>query len=275
MSKKEETAYQEWVNEIRSKLPADQHANLDALVGTDAGKEIFRGGLREADYYRRLNEHNEAKAKFDNDVRTQNDWFNLEKPKNVRLNAEVEKLRKELLQHKAELVAAGLEVPKELTQAVDQSQGASMQNKDELEQMKRQLQFLDKALPQVIGKAMAMTSRLVKENYSVTPDAVFQHAAEKGVDLDAAFEYLTSDERAKRADQKIAEKIKEAEERGAREALAKLSGPDRSMRPAGPSVFDALGAKDGEATKPVADRLERSSVGGKELAELFYSQGSN
>jgi len=275
VSKKEDTAYQEWFNEIRSKLPAELQPNLDALVGTDAGKEIFRGGLREADYYRRLNEQAEAKAQFDAEVREQSTWFETEKPKNQRLVNEVNQLRKDLLTHKAELIAAGLEVPKEVKEAVDQSQGASMQDKNELEQIKKQMQFLDKALPQMLIKSMNMANRLIKENYTVTPEAVFQHAAEKGVDLDAAFEYLTADERASRADKKLAEKLKEAEERGAREALAKLSGPDRSMRPAGPSVFDAIVAKDGDTAKPLSDRNERRDIGGKELAELFYtSQGS-
>ncbi len=271
MSKKEDTAYQEWIDEIRTKLPAELHTNLDALIGTDVGKEIFRGGLREADYYKRLNEHNTAKAKFDKDVKEQADWFAVEQPKNVALIAEVNKLRKDLLTHKAELIAAGLEVPPEVTKAVDQSQGASVQNNSDLEQIKRQLQFLDKALPQVIGKAMALTARLTRENYSVDPNAVFQHAAENGVDLDAAFETLTATERNKRSEVKREEEIKAAKEEGAREALAKLSGPDRAMRPAGPSVFDTMNATKDTANAPVSDKNVRRDIGGKELAELFYS----
>lgn len=271
MSKKEDAAYQEWVTEIRAKLPAELQTNLDALVGTDAGKEIFRGGLREADYYRKLNDHNAAKAKFDADVKAQKDWFDEEQPKNQRLIGEVQKLRTQLLEHQKTLIEAGMEVPVEVKQAVSDSQRASTTDTSELEQLKKQMQFLDKALPQVMGKAMAITAKLVRENYSVTPDQVFQHAAEKGIDLDAALEFLTEKERTDRANVQFQEKIKAAKEEGAREALAKLSGPDRAVRPAGPSIFDTFAVKEGADTAPITDKNVRRDVGSKELAELFYS----
>lgn len=273
MSRKEDTAYEEWKQELRSKMTDDQKAHFDALVDTDPGREIFRGGIRENYLYTRLNEHKAkeeefktAKQKFEDDVKRQHSWFEAEKPKNEKLFGEVQRLQKQLKAYEKQFTDAGLDVPDELKAAQEATKRASTMDNGELDNIRQRLVVMDKALPVVIGKAMNIAARIVKDNYEITPDQVFQHAAEKGVDLDRAFYDLTEPERTKRAQTDLDAKIAKAKEEGAREALAKMSGPDRVLR-SGPSIVETL--RSGKAPEGViTNKAERVDAAVQDFMNL-------
>ena len=101
MAKKEDALYQAWLEEVKAKLPADALPHFEALTQHEsASREVFKGGYREADYYRRLNELNEETrlktAEISQKQKELDKWYADESPKNARLIAEKEKLERQL-----------------------------------------------------------------------------------------------------------------------------------------------------------------------------------
>lgn len=249
MSKKSEAEYQEWIKEVESKLSDEKKANFKALVDDPAGKEIFGGHMREKFFYQSLNdvtaqkrEVEQERAKVAQDVAALQAWLSEEGPKNERLIAERDSLKREN--------AAALERLEELGGAEDfsnLSEGKRKRASDgDVEALRKEIQALrfqqamiDQALPAMLGDYGVVLREAAKENLDVDPRALVAYSTQKSVTLPEALKVLTADQREKREQERFAKEIEKAKEEGRREALSSRGSPE-AMRPSGPTVIDNL-----------------------------------
>jgi hypothetical protein len=247
MSQSEDQKYQEFLKEVKSKLPAELQANLDAIAGTEAGKEIFRGGLREKDYYTRLNALAAEKETIKSTAAKQTEWYNEFQGAKGRLESraqEAERLKAKLraYEDKASEFGLDLEDVRDASDTRRSSAPAAVSDSsasEELKALREKVEFFDKALPKVLGDLVSIARESIRENFDVDPLQVVQFASENQVDPRTAFSELTKAEREKRASDSLKAQLEKAKEEGRQEALSKLQGPDR-IRPSGPTIVDNL-----------------------------------
>jgi hypothetical protein len=243
VSEKEDAAYAEWVKEFEAtKLATDEDkAAFKALTATPAGREIYRGYTREADYYRRLNAHAEEKkaleaekAKFETDKAKMWGWWETTEPQVKNLQQREAAAMAKLTALQAHLASQGLDVP-DLTNPAGGDTGKS--RTEELEkrvaaaEQYRQLQ--DRALPKLLGDYGRVLKTITKEGYDIDPASVIDYAITNNMDTMGALNALTADERTKRSEADLAKRLEAAKAEGAREAMATSSNPSR-VRPSAP-----------------------------------------
>lgn len=234
---KDDSAYEAYLEEVRSKLKTeDQKAHFEALV-SDVGREFFGGHLRESDYYRKLNQYHADKEELKQKEAEWLAWYEENAPRQQTLVAERDALKQRL---EAMKDAAGVDLDDpakpERKPVVEQDDSAM---RKEIDALKGQVSFFDKALPRLLKDFGQVTNKIVKEDWSIDAGTVLDTALAKGVDLQTAFNELTAEERDKRAAANIEKIKKDAKEEGRREALKQGPAPDR-LKPSGPTIFDTL-----------------------------------
>ena len=259
MSKREDEAFQGWIDEIAKQVEDDEKADFEAWSKTKTAKESFRGYLRESEFHRRLNDL-QAKASELEDTKTQlKDWFEEEKPKNEALIKE----RDELKQQLTELGVEG-PPPAPTTPGVP---GLTADELVELRAKAAKVDVLDRLIPAALGNMGKVLKDSIKNNFDIDPDEVINLSLQKGIDPWRAYEILTADERRTRYEaDREAEKKKWFEE-GRRAAQATPS-PDH-LQPSVPSVVDFIQAQNADPKQGAqfADRASRISAAIKELNE--------
>lgn len=265
MSQREDEAYKQFLEEVKAKLPTELQSNLDAIAGTEAGRELFRGGLRTSDYYKRLETLNTEKQQIQETAARQKAWFDQAEPKVKRSVQEAEKLKAKLraLEDKAADAGFDLDDVGEPKRGNGAPVAADSSFADELKELRGKVDFYDKALPRVLGELTGIVKDSIRDNYDVDPIEVIRYSTERGVNPRTAFEQMTSEVREQRAQKALEEELDKAREEGRKEALSKLQGPDR-IRPAGPSIVDALQVKDA----PAVGHNERVRDAVKDFMEL-------
>ena len=272
LSKKEDAAYKTWLDEIKAKNP-DVAETLDAFAETDAGREIFRGGLREADYYRRLNEIRDQRdefsreqEKFKADVTKQYSWWEQAKPAHDAAVKEAADLKQKLAAYQEQLKEYGVD-PKDVGAATP-PQDTNNMSQQEIAQLRAQVQMMDQAFPQVLTGMLAAQQKAIQEGLPFEPDKVVQEVYTNRVDPMTAFDRITAEQRQEKVREQLETKLEEAREEGRKEALSKISGPDRGLRPAGPSVVEALR---GDATVET-DPGKRTDLAVQDYLEMTQGQ---
>jgi len=236
MSKKEDAAYAEWLAEVKAKNP-DVAASLDEIAGTDAGRELFRGGLREADYYRRLNEISEAKRDLEVEGQKQVSWWNEAKPVYEAAVAERDELKRRLEG------SNGAPAPAPAAPSKD------------LEDLKSRVVAMDQGYTQVMLGMFDAQQSALREGLPFDANKVLQEVYQHKVDPLTAFNRLSAPQREEKAKAMLQQELEKAREEGYKQALSKLSGPDKALRPGSPSLVDALrGQGDQVLTDPSARR---------------------
>ncbi len=276
MSKREDGEYQKWLDDLKRDNP-DLAANLDALAATEAGKELFRGNAkREPEFYRRLNEYNEKekelqaeKAKFEEIVKQQNEWYESAKPtvdvlKSRAAEADILQAKLEAVQKKLNDLGVQMPVDESTKAPAPRSAGEDILLK-QLEEIQQRQRMMDQAFPQVMGEFLSVVHRAQKEGYDVDPREVLAAVYKDKVTPSQAYENMTRDERDKRAQEKYATDLKNAKEEGAREALSKLNGPDRLSLNA-PSIVEAL--RGGDAQSAIFDTQKRRDAAVQDWLEI-------
>lgn len=247
MSDKEDAAFAKWVKEFEATTLADETPEVKAafaqLASGKAGREVYRGFHRTDDYYRKLNEHAEKvkayeaeKATFDADKAKMWGWWDENQPKVETLKKQESTLKAQLAAMQSHLTSLGVEAP-ELTAPASGGTGQAR-----IEEMERRLaaaeqyrQLQDRALPKLLGDLGDVMHRAQREGYNVPPSQVLAYAMTNNTDATSAFNALTAEERTSREGKALEEKLKAAEEKGAREALAKASAPSRIGAPSAAS----------------------------------------
>lgn len=256
---REDTLYEDWKREVAGKLPEDVRTSFTALTEHEAGREVFRGNLRRADYDRRVGEVEAERRRL-------KEWFEGEAPKNPQLVAQNQELAQKLASYEKTLKDYGLENDLS-TPNPNTAPSPSVVRKDDIEQIRREMNQkingLDQALPALLGDLSTVIHRSIKEGYNIDPREVIAYAAENRVNPIQAFESLTTNERSRRAvaDQKVLEE--KWKDEGRREALSKLPSPTY-IRPAGPTVVEQLNNKDfaSDARTRVGDSVKAFLEGG-------------
>lgn len=285
--KREDADFDAWKKETRAKLdPAVQQA-FDSLTSHETAKEVFRGYLREGEFYTRLNEQKaqndrltkerealaNEQAQFTRQRAEIVKWWNDEKPKNARLVEEKKKLEEKI----AKLSGKIDSLDPDATGDDDDRRGRRSEMSDEkikeIDALKAQLgraearlAQLDENLPGFVGKLGRVIKNSLKENMDVDPEKIVELSVANGADPEIAYYQLTYEEREKRRKADFDQKLKEAEDRGRREAMSTRPSQD-FLRPAGPTVVDRIR----ESKKESGDR--RELVNG--AVELFRELRAN
>jgi hypothetical protein len=257
LKQKVEAEYQAWLKEVESKLDDTAKSAWQTLTGSPVAQELFGGHLREADYYRKLNDVTEQKraaeaeksrleqekAALDRDVQSVDEWFKREQPKNQRLVAEREALAARLNAAEERLKQYGLE--DELPEAPRvQANGRGRDSEDELRQeidaLRRQVTQYDRALPTILADYGQVMTKIAKEGYDVDPAKIIEYTTTNGVKLTQAYDHLVADQRKAKEATERAEELDKVREEARREALSKLPSPGAAFRPIGPSIQEVV-----------------------------------
>lgn len=280
MSKKEDTAFEQWKDEVSAKLNDEAKKAFDVLLSDESGaKDVFRGHMREQEFYTRLNrldterksfEADQAKYAQERDAMLR--WYQVESPKNAQLLEEQKKLAAKLASARQQLIDQGFvdeaatlgEVPGGV-HATNVSPSNDMTTR-ELENLKSKQELFDKALPRLMADFGAVIAESVKGKWDVDPADVLQFSLQNGVDPRTAFAQLTYEEREKRAAKDLEDKLEKAREEGRRDAFTKQATPDH-FRAAGPNILDKL-------KEPLTSTDRRARVAGAVQDFLEMGVGS-
>ena len=270
MSKKEDEAYEKWAEGVKSNLSDEQKANFDSLVESDSGKEIFRGHLRENEFYTRLNKLNEDRRELESDQTKQkveadkiSSWFAEAKPE----YDEALTVRQDMEDKNAELTrqlsAYGLGDDTNLPNPNTASHKETEKLQAQMAELQQKLQFMDQGLPQLMTDHSAIIRESIKNDFSATPEDVVRYSNENKVPIRQAFEILTKDERQARVDATRSQEIEDAKatahEEGRREALENLQTPDH-LRPSGPSILDTIAETGAKPYAPKRHELSKAAT---------------
>ncbi len=288
--KREDADFDSWKKETRAKLDPSVQQAFDLLTGHETSKEVFRGYLREGEFYTRLNEQKAENDRLKKDRETlageQSQftrqraeivkWWNDEKPKNARLVEEKKKLEAQVEKLTAKL---GKIDPDSTDDGEDDNTSRRRRSemsdeklaeidgvKAQLAKAEARLAQLDENLPGFVGKLGKVIRNSLKENMDVDPEKIVELSLANGTDPEIAYYQLTYEAREKARKEAFDKQLKEAEEKGRREAMSTRPSQD-FLRPAGPTVVERIR----ESKKESGDR--RELVNG--AVELFRELRSN
>lgn len=251
MSKKEDAAFKQWVDELAGKVEPEEAEAFKKWATTDAARDVFRGTIGQAELYRRMNELAATRQELEQ-------WYEQEAPKNAQLLAEKEELLRQL-----EELGTGAPPPAASTPT-------PLISPAEIESLKQQAakaETLDRLLPAVLGDMGFVLKDSIKNNFDIDPREVIKLSLQKGIEPYRAYEDLTAAERVKREEARQEEERKKWFEEGRRSAMT--NSPDH-LKPSGPSVVDylhELNKQQGAAPS----RDDRLSAALKEFTEGNFS----
>lgn len=288
MSKKEDALFEAWKTETESKL-ASNPKKLEAFQALVDGKDeqsldVFRAAHRGEDYYRRLNEFNEEKRTKEDEIANSKadletrqaqllGWYEQEKPKNERLVQEKAELVGRLTEAQEYLKSMGLEdearkVGADLREVRSVRSTESSVSNEEVAELKKKMSILERGLPTLLSQFGSVVNKIASEKWNVEPSAVVDFSSKRGVDLEQAFNHLTSDERVEREKTRMTELEKKWKDEGRREALSKVANPD-FQRPSGPSIVDTLR----DENQKLPSERDRVASAVQEFISLEHSGG--
>jgi hypothetical protein len=228
-----------WLEDTKKGLETDeQQKALDLLVSSEKVKNnIFGGYLRESDYYRKVNDFNEAKVRLD----TEESAFKAQKEQWTSWYQDAQTEYSQALKDKEEL-----ERKLKYETIEDEPTGkVDSRFKTELEELRKKVEIaesrtnvLDQSSTRLIVDMTKIMADAMKNGYSVDPDDVMNYSINNKVDPYSAYERITRDERLERFEADEKKKLAAAREEGYKEAMQKTgSSPDRLPR-GGPSTLE-------------------------------------
>jgi hypothetical protein len=233
MSKREDEAYAAWLEELIAEYPDELRDKAkEALSSPVARERLYRGTIRQDDYYRRLNEIEDAKKELESARDELYAWYEEESPKQEVLITERDLLKKQLADRAGDPPAAA-GVP-----------GFSIEDLAVLKAKAEKIEVLDKIIPAVLADSMAIAKDAVKNNFEYDPHEVMRLSLQHGVEPYKAYEHLTSDQRRKRYEKEQEDEKKKWVEEGRRQALTARNGSPDQLPISGPSIFNTLAKKD-------------------------------
>lgn len=261
MSRREDDAYQAWVDELSKQVSDEEKGTFEEWTKTASARETYRGYLREAEFHRRLNKLQEEQEELANTKAQLKDWFEEEKPKNEALLKERDELKKQLEE-------LGIEGPP--SAAATPGPTVSAEKLAELEERAAKVEVLDRLIPAALGQIGKVVRDSIKDGFDIDIDEVIKLSLQQSIQPYRAYEILTADERRKRYEKDREDERKKWFEEGKRAAQASPS-PDH-LQPSGPSVVDFLQAsnKDQAANAQFGDRASRVAAALKELEESNF-----
>lgn len=264
---KEDVLFKSWLDEVKADLQSDEdRAAFEKFATGGAGKNIFKGYLREKDYHRERTEvdkkekqlvakETELQHRF-NEV---DEWYALNKPQVDKLKDQNTDLLKELEKAKAELADTdfgdrGFEKKSAVVDNLEKRLSEQLERNKSLEE---RVVRMDNNFPQVLGKFLEVTHVINKEGYDVSPLDVLNHSLSKRQDPLASLNELTADVREKREQEKWTKELEKAKEEGRREERKNhVASPDR-LQQSNP-FFDSIR----KVQEPLDKQARRSNAVG-------------
>lgn len=234
MSKREDEAFAQWMQEVLNEYPAEQRdAAKVALEAPVARERFYRGTLRSDEFYRRLNELEAAKQELESAKAEIYQWYEEESPKQDALIAERDLLKAQL----AEVGSGGAPPAAGLP-------GFTTEDLADLKAKANKIEALDRLIPSVIADMAAVAFDAQKNGFDVDPREVMRVSLQNGVEPYKAYEHLTTPQRQKRYEEQFEAEKKKWVEEGRRQAISSRNGSPDHITPSGPSVVDFLQRKD-------------------------------
>lgn len=220
----EDVEFTEWLTRMRENATDDNvRGSIDAIRKDEKVLNYLKSGvMAQADYTRKTTEVANSKRELETQAARLRTWFEVEGPKNTQLQELLAAKEAELDEVRTKGVPSGNPLP-----TVDLKKYVP---REEFEKLSSTFQRFDKnALAFNLDLAKVQT-KMRKENIDIDIDKVYDFAAQNSVDLVKAFDALSEPERKNREKENWAKMLKEAEQKGAREALSKHNLPDSSGR---------------------------------------------
>lgn len=273
MSAKEDAAFQAYLEDLKSAVPSELHAHLEALAAHEAFKTTSaKGYLRQDEFHRRLNDISAQKKALEDREAFLEGWFNEEKPKNQRLAAEKQELEQKVLAAQKALVEMG--IPADQVFEGNPMNVVAHGTKSEIEELKKKIEEMDKArqqmdtaLPYFLKDVTKVTHQILKGNYDLDPADVLDYSMQRRVTPEVAFHDLTKAEDEKRREAEIQKRIDAAREEERRAVLSQRPTPDFTGRPAANPIITSL-----QQAKDPSDSLSRRQSA-KDLYRDMISKG--
>lgn len=250
MSIKEDNEYQKWLAEVKESFPEEVRGAIDQLAGVEATKDLlYRGTLRQKDYYTKLNKLADEKRAVESKAAQLENWYNNEAlPQYSEMEEGFKKALKERDQLLAKVKELGLEGEVEVPTKSEIRE--SKNNASELDALRQRVVAIDNALPAILSEMTRVTHSVISEKWDVDPADVLRHSMEKNIKPTQALEEMVSEQKKAREEEKMEALKKEWMDKGRKDALAKTSGSPDRFRPSGPTVVDNL-RKATSASDPV------------------------
>lgn len=262
---KEEELFKDWVSEVSAGLETDdEKAAFEVFASSKAGRETLRGGMRRAEFDRRLNALHETNRQLETKEEILKDksarleqWYTEEAPKNQALVQELTSLKNKLKE------ATGEEIP---AAAATLNQGQPFKN-EELDKLNKRMDLLDGNMPRVLGDMTAIIKRSIKEDFDIDPREVIAYSIKHQVDPFRAYEDITHDARAERFEKDREAEREKWKEEGKKEALKTIKSSPDHIRTPGPNVVDFL-----RSIETPTNRRDRIDASVKDFMELQNTQ---
>lgn len=281
MAKKKDPGFEEFLEEIKGKVAGiddpEKKAAWSKVLSEDADslKLVFRGGLREADYYRRLNAINEEKQALNEQKQKWDAYEGEFRSEYDRMKARSDALEAQLKRKEADLREAGLddeadEVKRKRQNMVDEQElGALKKKVEELagfrEEATDALRKISAGSPAFTAAFAKAQRRFAKEGYDFDEEEVLHRVLKDQVPIEVAFEDAVRDQRKKREQEERRAEIEKAKEEARQEERTKHSAPD--------SIRASLGGIFGEG-KSASDKLAEARSEALKLAANFGRPGA-
>ncbi len=283
MKKSTEKSYQEWMSGLEAKLASkpDKLAAFKTFAADEEAQEVLlQGVMAEKEFYRRLNDVNEKEKsiqQLESEARQKHsaltadalklkNWFDEIEPQHQAALENERALRARLAATEGELTKLGLEVPTVNSKPGSDNYEVASDHPlwREIQSIKARQVAMDTNTPQALAQLGQVLQRGVSEGYKFDVTEVIATAAQRGGDLNSAYEFVTAQQRADKLAADVTARIEEARKDGERQALSRLSSPDRfgAQRPRS----DQFSAGDGAAT--MHDERQRIDRAVAEFAQL-------
>lgn len=264
MARKEEELFKEWVGEVSSSLETEEERRaFETFSQSKAGRETLRGGMRRAEFDRRLNELHENRRQLEaaeealkskgSELRQ---WYETEAPKNEQLVAQLNELKSRLRE-----VSGDDDVP-----AASSTVAQLPYNKEEFDALKekvKKIDLLDQNMPRFTGEMFSILKRSIQEGFDVDPRDVIAYASKNRVDPFRAYEDLTYEARQEKFETDRETEKKKWKEEGRKEALSNMKSSPDHIRTPGPSITDGL-----FEGKTFPNKQERVSAAVRDFLEM-------
>lgn len=235
-----------WLEKLKTEADDNLKPSVQAVINDDKLRERMQSAfMAQSDYTRKTQELATKKSELEATVEKLRNWYNSEAPKNEALTKKLqdaeaklakvnEKIKREFLEEGGEEINTNPG-----TQTVDPTKWVP---KEEYQKLVEKVNAFDKNALAFNLDLSTVQRRMAKENFDLEVRDIYTFAAQNKCDLITAYETMTAEDRAKRAQADMEKKIKEAEERGAKSALSKHNLPDSPGRDVAPSLINREGA---------------------------------
>lgn len=273
--KEKDPGFAEFIAEVRSDVgkieDAETKAAWERVLGDEErARQIFRGGLREKDYYRRLNDINTEKESLAADRAKWEQWHAKANADYTKAVAERDAAVAELESQAVAFEKAGLDDDAARLRAKKDTlpaEAALAEMRRELDELKAGRAQLETGLNNVTAGAPALTAafvkkarQLAKEGFEFDEEEVLKQIY-KGTDPNLAFEDAVREQREKRAADDLEKKLAEARKAGREEALTATAAPDAFAPGFMSPFFASSGAKPADKLAEARQEAAKMAMG--------------